>query len=102
MFGCNSSKKAIKLAQLNTDYPIILYMNKEYKEIARIKFPLKIKLKNNSISKKNYTSIKYKYYPYEKGIGSPLYIEKEGKLSRKKKRLAHMKIKNTYFIPGIA
>ncbi|MFL0138821.1 hypothetical protein V2647_05365, partial [Tenacibaculum maritimum] len=78
--GCNSNKHTIELTQLTTTYPIILYMNKEYNEVVRIKFPLKVQLTNNSYSSKTFASIQYKYLPYEKGIGNPLYIEKNNTL----------------------
>ena len=69
----------------------VLYLNKEYKEIVRIKLPIKIQLKNNTISEKSFSSIDYKYFPYEKGIGVPLYIEQNDKLVRikqsKKKKI---------------
>ncbi|CAA0159649.1 hypothetical protein R5N98_05940 [Tenacibaculum maritimum] len=80
--GCNSNKHTIELTQLTTTYPIILYMNKEYNEVVRIKFPLKVQLTNNSYSSKTFASIQYKYLPYEKGIGNPLYIEKNNTLIR--------------------
>ena len=97
LFGCNSKKNLIELTQLNSSYPIILYMNKEYKEIVRIKLPLKIRLQNNSYSTKEYASIKYKYHPYKKGIGNPIYVENRNKLKRvkqsKKKEIGAYKSK---------
>jgi uncharacterized protein YqgQ len=82
--SCKTAKQTVDVNQLNTNYPIILYLNQEYKEIVRIKFPIKIKLTNNLISKKSFSSVNYKYHPYEKGIGVPLYIEKDNKLIRVK------------------
>ena len=80
VIGCKSTNKTIEIEQLNVDYPIVLLMNNEHREIRLIEFPLKLKLYNSILSKKTYSSIKYNYEPFDKGIGIPVYIEKNGKL----------------------
>ena len=82
LLSCRTSEKTIEINQLKTNYEIVVLLNKEHKKIALIEFPVKIKLKNNSISEKSFSSINYKYFPYEKGIGVPLYVEQNDKLIR--------------------
>ncbi|CAA0238645.1 Probable lipoprotein precursor [Tenacibaculum maritimum] len=84
LIGCKSSKGNLEATLLESQQKVVILLNKKYKKIALIELPLKVQLTNNSYSSKTFASIQYKYLPYEKGIGNPLYIEKNNTLIRVK------------------
>ncbi|CAA0255827.1 hypothetical protein NACSLCCMFF_850001 [Tenacibaculum maritimum] len=84
LIGCKSSKGNLEATLLELQQKVVILLNKKYKKIALIELPLKVQLTNNSYSSKTFASIQYKYLPYEKGIGNPLYIEKNNTFIRVK------------------
>ena len=82
LLSCRSTDKTFDIVRLNTNYPIILYLNVEHQEVTGIKFPLKLKINNKTWLKQWYSSIEYKYNPYTKGIGESIHIEEDKKLKK--------------------
>ena len=95
--SCKINENSIKIDQLKTNDQIVILLNSKYKKIAIIELPIKIRLKNKSAFKKAFSSINYKYHPYEKGIGTALYVEQDDELIRikqsKKKEIHSNEIK---------
>ncbi len=72
ILGCKSKKPSI--TTYSNKEQVVLRINKKYKKIFRINIPTKINVKNNSIQKKSFISIDYKYNSYSKGIGESIYV----------------------------
>lgn len=90
--SCKDTKEAIVIEQLKTDYPVVLRMSSKYKKVFLIKLPLKLKIKNNSLRRRSFTSIDYKYKPYSWSHGIVLCREQEKNL----KRISNNKLKHIY------
>ncbi|PKQ64043.1 hypothetical protein BZG01_15215 [Labilibaculum manganireducens] len=90
--SCKDTKEAIVIEQKRVDYPVVLRMSSKYKKIFRINLPLKLKIKNNSLRRRSFTSIDYEYEPFRRRFGITLFREQEKKL----KRISNTKFKHIY------
>ncbi|QKX06464.1 hypothetical protein HN014_16600 [Aquimarina sp. TRL1] len=78
--NCSNVKNIIEVKQLETDVPVVLWVNHKYKKIITIDIPFKFKIHNKSLINKKFTSYEYYDNDIQSKRGFVLYLVKGNQL----------------------
>lgn len=97
MIGCKSNKQLIETFEQSE--PVIIELDKEYKKIFKLKVPIGLTIRNNSVVNLSFVTINYNYTPMGKGIGIDLYDYRTlKKIKNNKKKEVSPFSKNNYLL----